>query len=189
MRNRTVVLANGFRNLGSHPKGEREALLREMLDSPAANHIYNAACQARKLGLDLTDTEVMRQCLAAGNRDYLATLAYVESHERAGTNHTGRPHLPVVYYMRLGSLIKIGTSASIKSRRQAINPHEVVALEFGDVGVEKGRHRQFADLKDHGEWFRNGPELAVHMATLADEFERTQGVKPNDWLGAPRKAA
>lgn len=64
----------------------------------------------------------------------------------------------VVYYMRLGDMVKIGWTTNLPKRTRTINPQEVMATEPGDMKLERQRHRQFADLRVHGEWFRyEGP--------------------------------
>ncbi len=72
----------------------------------------------------------------------------------------------VVYYMRIGDRVKIGTSASLAQRLETINPEELMATERGDRRVESRRHRQFADLRVHGEWFRLEGALIQHIDAL-----------------------
>lgn len=72
----------------------------------------------------------------------------------------------VVYYVRIGNRVKIGTSTNLRDRLQAINPEELLALELGGHNVESRRHRQFASLRTHGEWFRYEGPLAEHIERL-----------------------
>ncbi len=77
----------------------------------------------------------------------------------------------VVYYMRIGNRVKIGTSGNLVGRLEAINPEQLMAVERGDYRVEGERHRQFARLRVHGEWFRLEGELVDHI-----EAVRAQGL-------------
>ena len=72
----------------------------------------------------------------------------------------------VVYYMRIGNRVKIGTSTNLRDRLEAINPEELLALEAGDARLERRRHRQFAALRTHGEWFRLEGALRDHIEAL-----------------------
>lgn len=73
---------------------------------------------------------------------------------------------PVVYYMRIGDRVKIGTSVSLEQRLMTINPEELMALERGGVSVEQARHREFKALRTHGEWFRLEGRLVTHIERL-----------------------
>jgi hypothetical protein len=68
--------------------------------------------------------------------------------------------------MRIGDRVKIGTSTSLEERLKTINPEELMALEKGGIAVERLRHRQFADLRTHGEWFRLEGRLVAHIKRL-----------------------
>jgi hypothetical protein len=72
----------------------------------------------------------------------------------------------VVYYMRIGDRVKIGMTTNLRSRLEAINPEELLAIEKGGRTVEAARHKQFADLHTHGEWFRLEGVLVEHIERL-----------------------
>lgn len=72
----------------------------------------------------------------------------------------------VIYYARIGSSVKIGWSTRLDDRMKAINPEELMATEPGGRALERQRHDEFKDLRTHGEWFRLGPRLVDHIATL-----------------------
>jgi len=84
-------------------------------------------------------------------------------------------HIPtgqqVVYYMRVGNRIKIGTTSSLRSRLAAISPEELMATELGGSALERHRHAQFRDLRTEGEWFRYEGVLFDHIASLVDDTE------------------
>jgi hypothetical protein len=75
-------------------------------------------------------------------------------------------HDPIVYYMRLGNRVKIGTTTNLPLRREAIQSEEVMVIEDGGYKLEASRHRQFADLRTSGEWFRWEEPLISHIERL-----------------------
>ena len=77
------------------------------------------------------------------------------------------PRLDVVYYLRRGDAVKIGTTASPRQRFAAIPHDEVLALEQGDRSVERARHREFADDRlGTSEWFALSRGLRRHIRGL-----------------------
>lgn len=75
---------------------------------------------------------------------------------------------PVVYYVRRGNLIKIGTTRQLRQRMNSLMPDEILALEPGDQTTEASRHRQFAALREdpRGEHFFPGAALLEHVARV-----------------------
>lgn len=74
----------------------------------------------------------------------------------------------VVYYLRNGDRVKIGTTANPRQRFAAIWHEEVLAFERGDRALEQRRHAQFAADRFAGsEWFTLSTELAQHIATVS----------------------
>lgn len=74
-----------------------------------------------------------------------------------------------VYYLKVGELIKIGTTKQkVKTRLRAYPPgSELLALERGGHHVEQRRHHQFSHLLARGkEWFHPGADLLDHMTKL-----------------------
>ena len=91
------------------------------------------------------------------------------------------PRVDVVYYLRFGDRVKIGTTGNPRQRFSAIRHEEVLAFERGDRRVEQRRHGEFAEERaGSSEWFALSPRLAAHIETLA------AGVDPWDrwrrWL-------
>lgn len=74
----------------------------------------------------------------------------------------------VVYYLRMGDQIKIGTSLDPDGRARSLSltPQHIVATEPGGAIIERRRHAQFAHLHAHGEWFRAEEPLLSYIATL-----------------------
>ena len=80
---------------------------------------------------------------------------------------TAPPRVDIVYYLRFGERIKIGTSSNPRQRFGAIWHDELLAFERGDRRVEQRRHQQFADLRmQRTEWFAPGDSLLEHIAAL-----------------------
>jgi hypothetical protein len=75
----------------------------------------------------------------------------------------------VVYYMRVGNRVKIGTSVRLSERMKAINPEELMTTEFGGIDVERRRHEEFKLLRTHGEWFKLEGPLVEHIDKLRAE--------------------
>ena len=76
------------------------------------------------------------------------------------------PRVDVVYYLRFQQRIKIGTSRNPRQRLAAIWHDELLAFERGGRVVEQARHREFAHLREGGEWFTASPDLLAHVRSL-----------------------
>ena len=79
------------------------------------------------------------------------------------------PRIDVVYYLRFDRRVKIGTSMRPRQRLASIRHDELLAFEPGGRPVEQQRHREFAHLREGGEWFTFGRDLQVHTTTLRAE--------------------
>ena len=78
------------------------------------------------------------------------------------------PRVDVVYYIRFGDRIKIGTSANPRQRLGTLWHDELLAFERGDRRVEQRRHSQFAGSRmQRTEWFHADPSLLEHIAQLS----------------------
>ena len=77
-----------------------------------------------------------------------------------------RPVIEVVYYIRYDRRVKIGTSRRPRQRLASIRHEELLAFEPGGRAVEQARHREFADIREGGEWFTLTPRLESHIAGL-----------------------
>ena len=80
-----------------------------------------------------------------------------------------RPLNYCVYYLRVGDLIKIGTTANLRRRLREYPPNsELLAVESGGADVEARRLLQFNEhLVSGTEWFTPAPVLMAHIADLA----------------------
>jgi hypothetical protein len=83
----------------------------------------------------------------------------------------------IVYYIRRGRVIKIGTTVVPVMRFTNLMPDEILAFEPGTVKVERMRHRQFQHLRCRGEHFRPEPELLEH----ARQLRRIHGNPDPSW--------
>ncbi|WP_144872482.1 GIY-YIG nuclease family protein [Microbacterium sp. 1.5R] len=77
-----------------------------------------------------------------------------------------RPVVEVVYYLRYDRRVKIGTSGRPRQRLAAIRHDELLAFEPGGRAVEQARHREFAAIREGGEWFTFTAELEHHVFAL-----------------------
>ena len=89
------------------------------------------------------------------------------------------PNRGFIYFIRENGKghVKIGFAKSIKQRLTTlqISHHgklEVVGAIGGTMKIEKSLHRQFADYRLSGEWFRVAGELKKFMATLPKYLEQ-----------------
>lgn len=86
-----------------------------------------------------------------------------------------------VYYLRVGTLIKIGRTTSLARRLKGYPPDaELLASEDGPVPLERRRLKQFNEYLEHGnEWFTPGTRLMAHIAALASDAESDQHKQRN----------
>ena len=78
------------------------------------------------------------------------------------------PHIDVVYYLRLDTRVKIGTTFTPRQRFAALPHDEVLAFERGGREVERRRHAEFADDRlGTSEWFALSSPLRAHVGALA----------------------
>ena len=90
-----------------------------------------------------------------------------------------RPRVEVVYYLRYADRVKIGTSSAPRTRLAAIRHEELLALEPGGRPLEQQRHREFAALREGGEWFTLASPLREHIDAL-------RAAQPDPWAAYDR---
>ena len=74
----------------------------------------------------------------------------------------------MVYYLRFGDRVKIGTTTNPRQRFAALRHEEVLAFERGDRRLEQRRHAEFpAERHGRSEWFELTDRLRAHIDTLA----------------------
>ncbi|WP_150308087.1 GIY-YIG nuclease family protein [Planctomonas psychrotolerans] len=74
----------------------------------------------------------------------------------------------VVYYLRFGDRIKIGTSSNPRMRLASQRYEQLLAFERGTRAVEQRRHAQFAEFRIlRTEWFDISESLLRHIDVLS----------------------
>ncbi|MCC2028940.1 GIY-YIG nuclease family protein [Microbacterium sp. YMB-B2] len=96
------------------------------------------------------------------------------------------PRIDVVYYLRYDQRVKIGTSRRPRQRLASIRHDELLAFERGDRRIEQRRHREFASLREGGEWFTFTPDLEAHINGLRRNGE--PWILYGRWLSAALQA-
>jgi hypothetical protein len=134
-------------------------------DIPGVFGALRAIEDMRDWGVDVTP-EIARECMQTHRQ---RALGQEEFQEQMELRLQARRHPPIVYYMRLGNLVKIGFTANLTNRMGSIRPQELMVTEPGGREREQERHAQFADLKAHGEWFRLESPLTEHIEAVRRE--------------------
>ena len=102
----------------------------------------------------------------------------IEKHARKIGNREGS----VVYYAQIGDYVKIGFSARLRTRLNALRVDQLLAVEPGGAELERERHQQFAadriDLRREN--FRPSDALLGHIEALRTEHGLPQ------WASLPR---
>jgi hypothetical protein len=84
-------------------------------------------------------------------------------------------HDPVVYFLRNGQRVKIGTTTNTRERikRLSLRPEDVLLALPGDASLEDVLHEKFSDLRIKGtEWFRLSGDLVDFLRGKRDEDNR-----------------
>jgi len=76
----------------------------------------------------------------------------------------------VVYYIRRGGYVKIGTTTNLKQRMRDLMPDEVLAVEPGSYDLESTLHARFAEIRfsPSMEYFKLTEELQEHIAAVIE---------------------
>lgn len=189
-----VVLGTplGIPEQRSETTAERDELVAEIAAHPAFRQIAEYLEHAKALGLDPSDLDVLKRAMAAGETAWRRDAAADAARQTWGSATSdltsagvGR-HAPVVYYVRLGELVKIGTTTRIIKRCDSLGVQGVLAVEPGDSVREHERHRQFDHLRSHGEWFHLTPELAEQIAEVRADAESALGMTVEAWITKQR---
>lgn len=84
-------------------------------------------------------------------------------------------HAPLVYFIRNGNRLKIGTTTELRRRIRtlALRPTNVALLIHGGRQLERDFHRKFAGLRiGNSEWFAYDGALADYVNTETDRMTR-----------------
>jgi hypothetical protein len=109
--------------------------------------------------------------------DHRARMAADDARRALLPKPTEYHHDPVVYYLRFGDRVKIGTSINLKKRLQALQYDALLAVEPGSYGLEKQRHEQFANDRLIGEWFSESAALQSHVRDVGSRHRIADLVK------------
>lgn len=77
----------------------------------------------------------------------------------------------VVYYIRRGKYVKIGTTTNLRQRMRDLMPDEVLAVEPGSYDLEGTLHAQFAKIRFSPamEYFELTEELQKHIDAVVEK--------------------
>ena len=104
-------------------------LLAEVVD-PAEHWfalVYGEAHHIEQYGIEITE-DILRNILLRFHEDWMKQL---ESMNKRDRDLEREREISIVYYMRIGDRVKIGTTTNLKRRRAEINPEELMATEPG----------------------------------------------------------
>lgn len=147
------------------------AALIDLVDAtePAFPSIASILKQMRAAGVDLNP-------VAIGIAVKLGRHAHAEE---ARKRHASPDRRSIVYYVKRGDLIKIGTTSAPVKRFEALMPDEILAFEPGDATLETRRHLEFSDCRvtKRGEYFRPSERLTAHIKAVRGEH----GEPDSEW--------
>lgn len=141
-------------------------------DSTCVHPQCHREAQARyEFPLPLCGEHLVRTLAAAIEVTRAAKRDYVEANDGKRMPFPIKARLPMngelVYYVRFGDRIKIGTTKNLMARLQTLPCDEILATEPGGPELERQRHQQFAaDLVSGREWFNPSEPLIAHIAGL-----------------------
>lgn len=131
------------------------------LSLPTFTVRFDDPCESCDVRALTTTDGLIATCQSCGHEE--PTSGLVVFRPRA------RDRSPVVYYIRFGDRVKIGTTTDLQTRLTAIPYDEVLATEPGSYDLEKRRHVQLRASRIYAnrEWFWLSDEVREHIAGLA----------------------
>jgi hypothetical protein len=157
-------------------EGRRPSFARVMeiidADDPALAEIAMVLREAQEAEVEL-DEAAISEAVRVGRERWANRKVPETSPERIA------PAFPsIVYYVRRGLLVKIGTTRRPEQRFLNLLPDEILAVEPGGRTDERRRHVQFKHLRlGTSEHFKPAPDLLEHVAAVRDEH----GVPDPSW--------
>lgn len=138
-------------------------------EEEAFPHVAAILRQMGDAGVEL-DAVAVRIAIKMGRHTHM-----MESRKR----HSQPERQGIVYYVRRGELIKIGTTRNPIKRFNALMPDEILAFEPGGSALEAQRHGQFGDsrLTPRSEYFRPSESLKAHIEAVRAKY----GPPNPDW--------
>ena len=115
-----------------------------------------------------TINEMLERLVQEGRRDPVLADRRLLAEQRSAYNQAERAALGVVYYVRMGEFIKIGTTRDLPARLYALylTERDVLATEPGGQEMELGRHHEFAEERVRRELFEPSDRLLAHIEAL-----------------------
>lgn len=126
-----------------------------------------------------SNAEVLNHMIDVAERRYVEQYGSLDERPRTVAP---RAHDPIVYYLRLDRLVKIGTTGNLRHRFANLPFDTILAVEFGGHTTETQRHHQFADLRHTGEWFRLEQPLLDHVDEVRATFEADVRTDTEAWV-------
>lgn len=161
--------------------GAPTAHLADLVDQtdPALSHISQALLLFLRAEIELT-AEIVLLAVKIGRSEHKQWAAADGTGFKAAPLPGDTRHDPVVYYVRRGAMVKIGTTTNLHQRMTSLLPEEILATEPGGQGVEAHRHRQFSALRvaGHREWFHAGPALQQHVREIRSQHGEPDATLP-----------
>jgi hypothetical protein len=173
-------------NLGLRPC--YQALL-DLIDTsdPAWPATAAALREMAEAGVEITEATFVIAAKLGAHRLAMLDAHYVPSRRVAYEMVPLAATDSIVYYIRRGDVIKIGTTTDPAKRFSALMPDEILAYEPGTRKEELIRHRQFAHLRQRGEHFRGAPELTEHIRHIRELYGDPDPTWPTTARAAPAR--
>lgn len=124
--------------------------------------VFAEAHRVEMYGVEITE-DILRNILLCFHQDWIKQLDAIKERDRKTEKDR---KVSVVYYMRIGDRVKIGTTTNLHKRMASIGPEELLATEPGWYDLEEQRHLQFAHYRTSGEWFRYEGAVKDHVKEL-----------------------
>lgn len=146
--------------------------------SPALLAFMQISVEWQKAGIEMTD-ELMAAAVKLAEAQLAETRkanARVNAQREATAERLavlepgafGDAEDGVVYYIRRGKYVKIGTTTKLRNRMRELMPDEVLAVEPGSYALEGALHARFATIRFASwcEYFALTPELQEHIDSV-----------------------
>lgn len=165
-------------------EAERRDLTGEIATDPAFTEIAQYLTWAKDLDFNPAEPEIMKRAITAGRAawELAGQRESLEEVIAAVVNRSGVTHPDLVYYIRMGNLIKIGTTTNLRHRLDTLSGQGVLAVEPGGRKRESSRHAQFACARSHREWFHPASELMDHILRLRSSLEEVAEESVDAWI-------
>lgn len=151
-----------IKDLRSGPRRSIAPLLALVdTEDPAFPSIAKALQDMAEAGVELT-ADAVEIAVKVGRQKHA---------DQQAKRHNPPDRRSIVYYIRRGEFIKIGTTVNPADRFGSLMPDEILAFEPGDAVLERSRHRQFrgSRVARKSEYFHQTEELLAHVAVVREQ--------------------